>query len=224
MKEIFLASKSPRRQQLLRAMLDSFLVIDSEVDEIQKPGERCEKFTLRLAEEKAFSARDKLRRNAVQEALIVAADTIVVDQGEVLGKPLDAEDAYRILTRLRGKTHQVMSGIALLVLDPEQIFSRVVKTEVKMRDYSEVEICHYIDSGDPFDKAGAYGIQNPSFNPAPDFTGCYANVMGLPLCHLSLLMKSAHCQEGNSVAERCQKSIHYQCPVHREILAGGGAL
>jgi hypothetical protein len=88
-----------------------------------------------------------------------------------------------------------------------------------MREYTDKEITAYIASGDPLDKAGAYAIQNPSFNPAPDFKECYANVMGLPLCHLSLLLKEVDESGYQDVADRCQQSINYQCPVFASILS-----
>ena len=95
----------------------------------------------------------------------------------------------------------------------------MVYTDVTMREYSGKEINEYINSGDPLDKAGAYGIQNEIFNPAPDFNGCFANVMGLPLCHLSLLLRDAELASNKKVAERCQKAINYQCPVYSGILS-----
>ena len=94
----------------------------------------------------------------------------------------------------------------------------MISTEVMMRDYSEDEIQAYIDSGDPFDKAGAYAIQNQSFNPVPQMTDCYANVMGLPLCDLYVLMKSMDVEANHQVAENCQVSIKYQCPVYQNKL------
>ncbi|NQS91016.1 MAG: Maf family protein, partial [Chloroflexi bacterium] len=152
--------------------------------------------------------------------LIIAADTIVVDEGKKLGKPKNKVDAKRILIQLMGKTHQVMSGIALFQPSQNKILSRMVPSEVAMREYTESEIQDYINSGDPMDKAGAYGIQNSGFNPAPAFNECYANVMGLPLCHLSLLMKEMGYEGNDLVAERCQESIQYQCPVYLDILSG----
>jgi len=89
-----------------------------------------------------------------------------------------------------------------------------------MREFSEKEIKDYIDSGDPFDKAGAYAIQNDSFNPVQELKGCFANVMGMPLCHLSLLLRELNLEMNSSIANRCQEAIQYQCPVYFKILAG----
>ena len=151
--------------------------------------------------------------------MVIGADTIVVDGEEILGKPLDEADAVRVLNQLKGKTHQVLSGIALHDLSTDEVQTRLVCTEVEMREYTEDEIQEYVASGDPMDKAGSYGIQNRDFNPTPEFNGCHANVMGLPLCHLAVLMSKMGVEVDHRVAEHCQKSIDYQCPVYGEILA-----
>lgn len=220
MTEFILASKSPRRKTLLRNLIDSFIVVNTEVEEQEIPGESPPELVKRLAQEKAIQGGASLSPNSLKNALVIGADTIVVDGEEVLGKPLDQADAARILKKLKGKTHQVLSGIALYDLSSGDIQTRLVCTEVEMREYTEDEIKKYIASGDPLDKAGAYGIQNPDFNPAPQFYGCFANVMGLPLCHLAVLMKEMGIETDHRVAERCQESIEYQCPVYDDILAG----
>jgi len=219
MTEVILASKSPRRQELLRNLLDQFLVINSEVDEIIVNGEKPAEFVERLAKEKAIMAGKKVAGSSANDLFVIGADTIVVDENEILGKPIDEEDARRILVQLKGKNHFVLSGVALYNPVTKEIGSRVICTEVMMRDYREDEIQAYIDSGDPFDKAGAYAIQNQSFNPVPQMTDCYANVMGLPLCDLYLLMKSMDVEANHQVAENCQVSIKYQCPVYQNKLS-----
>lgn len=220
MTEFILASKSPRRKILLRNLIDPFIVVNPEVEEREIPGEKPGDFVVRLAKEKALNGGASLLPNSLENPLVIGADTIVVDGKEILGKPLDQVDAARILEQLRGKAHQVLSGIALYNLSTGEIQTRLVCTEVEMREYTEDEIREYIASGDPLDKAGAYGIQNRDFNPAPEFYGCYANVMGLPLCHLAVLMKDMEIETDPRVAERCQDSIDYQCPVYTDILAG----
>ncbi len=220
MNEYILASKSPRRQVLLRNLINHFIVVAADIDETIQAGEDPSDFVLRLALEKAFAAGKKLDESTLQNVIIIAADTIVVHREKVLGKPIDAADAKNILDQLRNRTHQVLSGIAVYQLETGQIRSGMVLTEVRMRNYSETEVQEYVNSGDPFDKAGAYAIQNDSFNPAPDFEGCFANVMGLPLCHLSLLLREANLEIDSRVADRCQESIHYQCLVYSQILAG----
>lgn len=220
MTEFILASKSPRRKILLRNLIDPFIVVNSDVDELVLPGEKPEEFVIRLAREKALKGGEGMLPNNIDNVFVIGADTIVVDGKEILGKPLDQKDAARILEQLRGNTHQVLSGIALYDLKSGEIQTRLVCTDVKMREYTEDEIEEYIASGDPLDKAGAYGIQNRHFNPAPEFSGCFANVMGLPLCHLAVLVKEMGIDLDHQVAERCQVSIKYQCPVFADILAG----
>jgi len=220
MTELILASKSPRRKILLRNLIDSFIVVHPDVEERELPGEEPADFVLRLAKEKALKGGAYLMPNSLDNAVVIGADTIVVDGKEILGKPLDRMDAARILEQLRGKTHKVLSGIALYNLSTGETQTRLVSTEVKMREYTEDQILEYIASGDPLDKAGAYAIQNRDFNPAPDFYGCYANVMGLPLCHLAVLMKEMRIEADPRVAERCQNSINYQCPIYSDILVG----
>ncbi len=205
---------------LLRNLINHFIVLETDIDETTQSGEDPPDFVLRLASEKAFAAGKKLDESTLQNLVVIAADTIVVDREKMLGKPNDAADAKNILDRLKNRTHQVLSGIAVYQLETQQIQSRTVLTEVKMRNYSEKEVREYINSGDPFDKAGAYAIQNDMFNPAPDFEGCFANVMGLPLCHLSLLLREVNLEMDSRVADRCQESIHYQCPVYSQILTG----
>jgi septum formation protein len=218
MTEVILASKSPRRQELLRNLINHFIVISSEIDETAREDEKPADFVVRLAKEKALRVGDRIGRSGMLDSLVIAADTIVVDGNEILGKPRDGEDARRILEQLRNKTHLVFSGIALYQVASGAFRTRVVRSEVSMRDYSPAEIQAYVQSGDAFDKAGAYAIQNRSFDPAPEFGDCYANVMGLPLCDLYVLMKSMGLKGKESVAENCQNSIQYQCPVYNQRL------
>jgi len=220
MTEFILASKSPRRKTLLRNLIDPFIVVNSDVDEREIPGENPDEFVVRLAKEKALKGGAGVLTNSLENAFVLGADTIVVDGTEILGKPQDQMDAARILEQLRDKTHRVLSGIALYNLSTREIQTRLVCTEVVMREYTDDEIRDYIASGDPMDKAGAYGIQNRDFNPAPEFLGCFANVMGLPLCHLTLLMKEMGIETNHRVADRCQDSIDYQCPIYADVLAG----
>ncbi len=218
MTEVILASKSPRRQELLRNLINQFFVINSEVEETVLSGEKPAEFVERLAKEKAIMAGEKVAGNSINDLVVIGADTIVVDDTEILGKPIDEDDARRILEQLKGKNHFVLSGVALYNPFSREIGSRVISTEVMMRDYRKDEIQAYIDSGDPFDKAGAYAIQNQSFNPVPLMTDCYANVMGLPLCDLYVLMKSMDVEANHQVAENCQVSLQYQCPVYQNKL------
>jgi len=219
MADVILASKSPRRQELLRNLIDQFIVINADIDESALSEELPDEVVLRLAKEKAISVGEIIARNPTLDKIVIGADTIVVDGSEILGKPADEYDARRILEQLRGKKHQVLSGIVLYQIQNGKISDRLIQTKVQMRDYRDEEIQDYIDSGDPFDKAGAYAIQNKIFDPAPEFDDCYANVMGLPLCDLYVLMKEAGLEVDDLVAENCQSSIQYQCPVFKKRLS-----
>ena len=151
---------------------------------------------------------------------IIAADTAVVDGGDILGKPLDEEDAVRMLKRLRGHTHQVYTGLALLRLSDGQFLTDLSVTDVPMRTYSDEEIAAYVQTGDPLDKAGAYAIQHPGFHPVETLEGCFASVMGLPLCRLTHLLQQFDIAPETSVALRCQNELQYDCPISTAILRG----
>jgi len=147
---------------------------------------------------------------------VVAADTIVVHDGTILGKPRDAEEARDMLCRLRGGEHIVITGVA--VLSGGHSYIGHATTTVTMRRYSDDEIAAYIASGDALDKAGAYGIQDPYFTPAERVDGCYLNVVGLPLCTLAGMLKEA----GVSLRERPLWALPARCQqcVGREALGG----
>lgn len=218
MNEFILASKSPRRRTLLRNLVDPFLVIDPDIEEKGTPNETPVDLVRRIASDKALHGGEMISLSSISNAWIIAADTIVVDGDQIIGKPKGEKDAARVLKKLRGKTHQVLSGIALYNPGGSDPQIEVVCSEVEMREYTEDEIQAYIASGDPLDKAGAYAIQNQDFDPAPGFQDCFANVMGLPLCHLAVLLRKNDLETNHQVAQRCQASIQYQCPVYRKIL------
>lgn len=220
MKEYILASKSPRRKALLRNLIDSFLIINPEIQEVRQGGEAPGTFVMRNAELKARAAGNQIASLPGREWVVIAADTIVVDGDMILGKPGDRSQAVSMLSRLRGKAHRVFSGLAVFDLSRDEIKAGQVSSQVRMREYTEEEIDVYVASGDPMDKAGAYAIQNHNFDPAPDFCDCYANVMGLPLCHLAVLLHEMDSPFHLDVAHRCQESIGYQCPIYATILSG----
>jgi MAF protein len=187
-----------------------------EVDESRLAGEAPADYVLRLARAKArFAVGD-----AADGTLVVAADTAVVDGESILGKPVDAADAVRMLRRLRGRVHQVYTGIAVLRAGTDRAQTDVCVTDVPMRDYSESDIESYVASGDPLDKAGAYGIQHAGFHPVETMTGCFASVMGMPLCHLLRLLDRIHAALQPGLPERCQTHLRYLCPVSSAILRG----
>ena len=182
---IVLASGSPRRRQLLTGVTPAFDVRVSDVDESTRDGESPAALVERLSLSKAMAVRDSMHDETAD--VILASDTIVVAPGgrDILGKPRDAAEATAMLERLRGRQHTVFTGIALVELVAQQrTLVQAVPTPVDMRAYSDKEIAAYVATGDPMDKAGSYAIQHPGFTPVERFEGCYANVMGLPLCHV----------------------------------------
>jgi len=213
---LLLASNSPRRRQLLALGGWMFGVQAADIDESLLAGEPAEAYVRRLAEAKARAVVSHAR----PEHIIIGADTSVVIDGEILGKPADADQARVMLRRLRGRTHQVCSGIAVLRVGDGNLLTAVCVTDVPMRAYSDDEIEAYILSGDPLDKAGAYGIQNPDFQPVAHMQGCYASVMGLPLCHLTVLLRQMEIAPRADVPRHCQSTLQYDCPVFRSILQG----
>ena len=210
---LLLASQSPRRHELLRLIGLPFAVKPVEIDESGRTGEPPLAYAQRLAREKALVA---LAQNP--GAIVIAADTVVVDGGEALGKPADAEAAAHMLRRLQRAPHSVLSALVVAggnggVLVPEHC-----STDVVLRSFTEPELQLYIASGDPMDKAGAYAIQNAEFRPAANLGGCLANVIGLPLCHLTRALRSAGVAVTVDVPRACQAHLQYSCPVHQDIL------
>jgi MAF protein len=212
-----LASASPRRRQLFEMMGWPFDVLSVEVDERPLPAEAPKIYVQRMAAEKAEYAAAK----SGDETIILSADTTVVHRGEILGKPADAREATLMLRRLRAKSHQVYTAIAIVAPALESPRIDICCTEVPMRDYSEEELLAYVSSGDPLDKAGAYAIQHPGFHPVENMHGCYANVMGLPLCHLTRTFLSLGIVPLVDVPQACQSAIGYRCEVYETILHGG---
>ncbi|MSP11676.1 MAG: septum formation protein Maf [Chloroflexi bacterium] len=181
---LYLASSSPRRHALMRLANYRFLHLLVDVDETPRMGENPEALVLRLSQEKARSSQSSRRTSG----LVVAADTLVVDDEGILGKPAGAEAAAAMLRRLRGKTHRVLTGLTVLDLATSRENSRVITSLVTMHAYSTADIAAYIASGSPLDKAGAYGIQDQAYPIVADVAGCYANVMGLPVCILTEIL------------------------------------
>ena len=211
---LVLASNSPRRRQLLSLTGWSFIVSAADVDESLVPNESPADYVLRLAETKARA----VRANAGQ--IVLAADTTVVDAGEILGKPADNAEATAMLKRLRGHPHQVYTGIALHRPSDGLLLKDLCVTDVPMREYTDEEIEAYVQTGDPLDKAGAYAIQHPHFQPVAGLSGCFASVMGLPVCHVIRLMRTMDIQPQTDFFLSCESLLEYQCPVSRAILIG----
>lgn len=189
---LILASGSPRRREILARLGWTFAVIRPDIDETLLPAEPPDHYVARLSREKALTVRSSPAwendPESNESALIIAADTTVALDSDILGKPADAAEATAMLLRLRGRAHTVFTGITVCRADTDAIETVVTATQVHMRDYSDAEIARYVDSGDPFDKAGSYAIQHAFFRPVKRIEGCYANVMGLPLCTLYKLL------------------------------------
>mgnify|MGYP001085870603 FL=1 len=210
---ILLASNSPRRKQLLALAGWPYRIQPAEVDETPLPGEPAEAYVLRLAESKARAAA-----GSAEDGLVLAADTTVVDAGAILGKPNDADQALAMLRQLRGHSHQVLTALAVLQSRSGRLLTDVCVTDVPMRAYTEAEIEAYVASGDPLDKAGAYAIQHAGFHPVASLAGCYANVVGLPLCHLARMLRTLGLPPQADLPQACQAALGYQCPVYEQIL------
>ncbi len=188
--------------------------VTADIDESRRENEPARDYVMRVAKEKAQKPIQREDKNSV----IIAADTIVVLEDEILGKPNGADDAFAMLAALRGRTHEVLTAIA--VRTEAGITQDICSSPVRMRDYSTDEIKQYIDSGDPLDKAGAYAIQNRSFLPADHFEGCFASVMGMPLCHLERTLRRCGIGCPNQFALVCQNQLEYSCPITTRVMAG----
>ena len=214
---LVLASSSPRRRELLSIAGFMFNTVKVDVDESPLPDEEPCPYVLRLSHSKAQAAA-KLVEGAPHKPLILAADTTVADNGEILGKPPNAEAAEQVLKQLRGRTHQVHTAVTVLNTETGQLEQEVASTDVPMRHYSDEEIAAYIETGDPFDKAGGYAIQHPDFRPVETRTGCYANVVGLPLCHLLKILRRMEIPVTQDIPFLCQSAHEYECGVFSSIL------
>ena len=178
---LILASVSPRRQEILRNAGIAFEVRPADVDESCSEGESAEDYVLRLAEAKA-------RAVAQPGETVLGADTVVVVDDLILGKPIDPEGAQSMLRALSGRTHRVMTGVC--VLSSRECRTFVETTAVRFKALSKQEVQEYLDSGEPLDKAGAYGIQGRASKFVERIDGCYFNVMGLPMARLYALLQS----------------------------------
>ncbi len=211
---LILASASPRRRDLLTVLGLPFEVLPPDVPEIPEPEEAPRDYALRLSQQKAAFIAEQVSR----DALILASDTIVVSRGRILEKPQDATDAITTLQSLRGHIHHVYTAFTVLRTPDERQHSEVAGSPVMMRTYTDDEIAAYVESGDPFDKAGSYAIQHPGFHPVAAFDHCFANVMGLPLCHITRVLRTFGVQPVLDVPSVCQAHLDYDCPVYEEIL------
>ena len=184
---IYLASRSPRRRELLNQLGVSFEILDLEVDESMRAGETAGALVRRLATAKAETGRRLAGDKGAN--LVLGADTIVVLDDEVLGKPCDQDHAVAFLMRLSGRCHRVLSAVALASVDGTAI--RVCESRVCFRPLSRLECEAYAATGDPLDKAGAYGIQGRAAAFVSKLRGSYSGVVGLPLYETGELLTEA---------------------------------
>ena len=178
--KLILASASPRRAEILRDAGLSFAVVSSAVDETAYPGEAPQTLVQRLADAKA----DLVAARAVGPVIVIAADTAVVLDGQVLGKPRSTDDARHMLEQLSGRTHSVLTGVSLIRLPDAERLHFVETTLVHFSQVTADDISRYLATEEPYDKAGSYAIQGRAGRYIPRIEGCYYNVVGLPLAHL----------------------------------------
>ena len=179
--QLILASASPRRQELLKLFGLPFTVRVADIDETMDPGLPPFDEVGRVSRAKALAIPRET------DDIVIAADTIVVCEGKVLGKPKDENDAFAILSLLSGRHHEVMTGMT--VLRDDEVITHTEVTKIHFRDLLPAEIRAYIASGEPMDKAGAYGIQGGAALFADEMVGDYYNVMGLPVCRLAMILR-----------------------------------
>lgn len=176
---IILASASPRRSELLDSAGIRFDVVPGHIDETQLPGEEPVAHVLRLAKEKA---KEVARRE--DGRWFIGADTIVLCDGEIMGKPRDDADAVRMLKKLSGRAHEVVTGYAVYDRQADRLLTDAVSTAVVFKELTDAEITAYVSTGCPLDKAGAYAIQGGAAHMVRRIEGSYTNVVGLPLCEV----------------------------------------
>ncbi|WP_058517060.1 Maf family protein [Legionella parisiensis] len=177
--KIILASASPRRLHILQEHGLPAVVMPADIEEIQQKDEEAKIYVTRLAREKAETILAQVKAGTAD--IILAADTTVAYQDHILEKPRDHQDAYRMLSMLSGNSHEVYTGYALIFLPEQQWWVDCVASSITFHTLTEQQIQNYIDTGDPYDKAGGYGIQNVYDTFIKEIKGSYYNVMGLPI-------------------------------------------
>lgn len=182
MSEMILASGSPRRQELLKLITEDFIVCPVDADETIPEGMPTEMAAAFLADLKAKTCAGQF-----PDKIVIGCDTVVLAEDEIMGKPKNREDAYRMLRKLSGEVHSVMTGVSLYYNTQTTVFT--TETKVEFYTLSDTEIYAYLDTGEPFDKAGAYGIQGKGALLVKAIEGDYFNVVGLPVAALSRNLK-----------------------------------
>ena len=212
---LILASGSPRRQELMGLLEVPFEVWVPEVEERPQPGDVPAEVPQRFSRLKAkWVARE------AGEGVVVAADTVVVHKGDILGKPRDASDACAMLRRLQGEGHLVLSGVTVMEAATGKVITDLCESKVWLRSMEDGEIEAYVASGDPLDKAAAYAIQNVEFAPVAQVVGCPANVMGLPMCHVVRNLRRLGMTLPPTPPTRCEIRYGYACALTEYVMPG----
>ncbi len=209
-RQLVLASGSPRRRELLGLLGVGFEVVVSDVDEsvvtVADPAVNA----LETARLKTVAVVERLQRMGRMNVVVLGSDTNVAFGGLIFGKPRDEAEAFETLAMLRRKVHQVHTGVVLMRGDSAEIRQFTATSDVYMREYSDEAIFEYIKTGDPMDKAGAYSIQHSVFRPFETYEGCYAGVMGLPICHLIEPLREMGIVVSSEIVSDCPQGYCYQ--------------
>ena len=213
---LILASGSPRRREIITALDRGVaLITPTDEEELHHEGEIPSEFVTRQALRKARNAASRIGNGT-----ILAADTVVVLDSEVLGKPGGDAEAIQMLRKLRGRVHNVITGMVAMDATSGRWIPVAKTTEVEMRNYSDEEISAYVASGEALDKAAGYAVQDQTFRPAQEVRGCYLNVVGLPLCEVVCLLQQfeirARLQRGWRAPKQCRN-----CPLEQVAEAAG---
>ncbi len=189
-RKLILASRSPRRARLLTRIVprSDILVIGTNIRECMHKGEAVEEYCRRIAQKKTATAWERYEGDREDIAAVIGADTVVFLNDHVIGQPEDPEDAMRILMMLRGKCHEVITGIAVLIACQERFIDFAVRSRIWMRNFSQKEIEDYVATGEPMDKAGAYAIQGRGRRLVRRYEGSYSNIVGLPVAELKQVL------------------------------------
>ena len=192
---IYLASRSPRRRELLKQIginfevliMRSFPTVRADVDETPGPGESPGDYVTRIAANKAMTGWTRALERRLPRLPVLGADTTVTLDGEIIGKPVNTEDAVRILRQLSGREHEVFSAVSVAMND--NVTSKLSCSKVRFAELSDALIQDYVDTGEPVDKAGAYGVQGKAATFIAEINGSYSGIMGLPLFETAQLLK-----------------------------------
>jgi MAF protein len=214
-RRVILASGSPRRQELMNLLKIPFEVRVPEVDERAQPEEIPAQVPQRISRLKADTVSRELNAG-----IVVAADTVVVFRGDILGKPRDADQAVAMLRRLSGERHRVLSGVTVVDAGTGKTITELCESIVWLRLMSDAEIEAYVASEDPMDKAAAYAIQNTEFAPVAKVVGCPANVMGLPMCHVVQNLRRLGVKLPATRPTRCEIRYGYSCDLVELVMPG----